>query len=319
MKKIMYVLIVVFVGLFLAGCASKKPAEKDPNKIQVVTTIFAAYDFIRQVGGDKVEAVLLLPPGTESHNYEPTPRDINKIKQAKVFIYVGGESDAWVTRTLEAIKTKDTKIIKLMDLVPTVKESFVEGMEKPKDEHEHEDEDEEDEYDEHVWTSPKNAIQIVNKISETLGEIDTVNKEVYESNGKKYTEKLTQLDEKFMEIVKTAKRKELIFGDRFPLRYFVDAYGLDYYAAFPGCAKDTEPSASTIAFLIDKVKRDKIPVVFHIELSNEKIAETICQATGAKKREFNTCHNIKKEELKKGVTYLSLMENNVKVLKEALN
>ncbi len=184
---------------------------------------------------------------------------------------------------------------------------------------EEEEEGDEVEYDEHVWTSPKNAMLIVQKLCDHLCQIDPANAEDYKSNTNAYIAKLTELDKKFQDVVSNAKRKEIIVGDRFPFRYFADAYGLTYYAAFPGCSTDTEASAATIAFLNDKVKKDKIPVVFHIELSNEQVCNSICEATGAKSELLNAVHNVTKDDFEAGATYMSLMEHNVEVLKEALN
>lgn len=343
-----FILILIVVVTMSAGCDSdrtrssstNKPGNslnEDDNKIKVTTTIFPQYDFVREIAGDKVELSMLLKPGAESHSYEPTPQDIIEIQKSDVFIYVGGESDEWVNEILESMDTSDMKIISLMDCVETVEEEIVEGMEEEHEE-EHEEEtgeehqedskkeDEEDhheteeiEYDEHVWTSPQNAIRLVEDITNSLCEIDKTNKEIYKQNSKRYIDKLSDLDQDFQKVVSSGKRKTIVFGDRFPLRYFADAYGLKYYAAFPGCSTETEASAATVAFLIDKVKEEQIPVVFHIELSNEKMADTICEATGAKKGVFQSYHNISKDDFEKGVTLLDMMEENVESLKEALN
>jgi zinc transport system substrate-binding protein len=319
-KKIISVLITIAIVIgAVAGCgnASKTNANED-NKISIVTTTFAPYDFTRQITGDHAELTMLLKPGAESHSYEPTTQDIRKIQECDVFVYVGGESDAWVTDVLNSIGSGSTRVIKLIDCVDVVEEELKEGME-PEEEEAAGEGEEEPEYDEHVWTSPKNAIKIVEKISEALCSADAANKADYEAGAAAYIQKLTALDSEFSDVVANAQRRTVVFGDRFPLRYFVDAYGLDYFAAFPGCSDDTEASAATVAFLIDKVKTEGIPVVFHIELSNEKIADTICEATGAKKRLFHACHNVSKADFDNGATYLSLMEQNVNALREALS
>jgi zinc transport system substrate-binding protein len=174
-------------------------------------------------------------------------------------------------------------------------------------------------YDEHVWTSPKNAALIVRAIADALCEIKQENAGDYKINSENYLAELNALDAEFQSIVNHAARKTIVFGDRFPFRYFADAYGLDYFAAFPGCAAESEPSAQTVAFLIDKVKTENIPVIFHQEMSNGKMAETICEATGAKIALFHACHNVSKDEFASGATYLSLMRQNATVLKEALD
>ena len=320
MKKISKILLVFVVAVFsivsLTGCNKNKDNE---NKLTIVTTNFPSYDFARAVVKDNkdVELKMLLKPGAESHDFEPTPQDIIDIKNSDLFIYTGGESDEWISDILDDIDTDKTKVIKMMDLVDVKEEEIVEGMEDEEEEEHHDEE--EVEYDEHVWTSPVNAIKIVNALRDEVVSIDNDNKKVYEDSAKEYTDKLEKIDNEFKDIVKNAKRKEIIFGDRFPLRYFVDEYNLKYYAAFPGCSAQTEASAKTISYLVDKVKEDKIPVVFHIELSNGKIAEAISKETGAKVLEFNTAHNISQKDFDAGVTYVDIMEENTKVLKEALN
>ena len=323
MKKISKILLVFVVAVFsivsLTGCNKNKDNE---NKLTIVTTNFPSYDFARAVVKDNkdVELKMLLKPGAESHDFEPTPQDIIDIKNSDLFIYTGGESDEWISDILDDIDTDKTKVIKMMDLVDVKEEEIVEGMEDEEHEEEEEHHDEEEvEYDEHVWTSPVNAIKIVNALRDEVVSIDNDNKKVYEDSAKEYTDKLEKIDNEFKDIVKNAKRKEIIFGDRFPLRYFVDEYNLKYYAAFPGCSAQTEASAKTISYLVDKVKENKIPVVFHIELSNGKIAEAISKETGAKVLEFNTAHNISQKDFDAGVTYVDIMEENTKVLKEALN
>ena len=323
MKKISKILLVFVVAVFsivsLTGCNKNKDNE---NKLTIVTTNFPSYDFARAVVKDNkdVELKMLLKPGAESHDFEPTPQDIIDIKNSDLFIYTGGESDEWISDILDDIDTDKTKVIKMMDLVDVKEEEIVEGMEDEEHEEEEEHHDEEEvEYDEHVWTSPVNAIKIVNALRDEVVSIDNDNKKVYEDSAKEYIDKLEKIDNEFKDIVKNAKRKEIIFGDRFPLRYFVDEYNLKYYAAFPGCSAQTEASAKTISFLVDKIKEDKIPVVFHIELSNGKIAEAISKETGAKVLEFNTAHNISQKDFDAGVTYVDIMEENTKVLKEALN
>lgn len=322
MKNLIKICSVVALCVFLLlGCNNINNAQKD-NKLSVVTTIFPQYDFVREIAGDNVNLSMLLKPGSESHSYEPTPKDIITIQNCDVFIYVGGEAEKWADDILDSIDTKNIKIVSLMECVDIVEEEIVDGMEhEHEDDINHEDElshDEEIEYDEHVWTSPKNAIKIANKISEVLSSLDEKNKEKYNKSTKEYITKLEELDSLFKGIINDYSRKTLVFGDRFPFRYFADEYGLDYYAAFPGCSTETEASAATVSFLINKVKDDNIPVVFYIELSNEKMADTICEATGAKKLLLHSCHNITKEDFDKGISYLYLMESNANNLVEAL-
>lgn len=314
--KIMVALVMVFSIAGLTGC-NKNDKNIKNDKLTIITTSFPGYDFARAItkDNDNAEVKMLLKPGAEMHDFEPTPQDIKDIKNSDIFIYVGGDSDEWIEDVLDNIDTDKTKIVKLMDLVDTVPEDVIEGME----EHEEDEEEEEVEYDEHVWTSPINAITITNKLKDEVVKIDKDNKELYEKNASNYVNELTDIDNEIKDIVKNGKRKEIVFGDRFPLRYFVDSYGLSYYAAFPGCSEQTEASAKTISFLINKVKEDKIPVVFHIELSKGKIANAIAKETGVKVLEFKTAHNISQKDFDAGVTYVDIMKDNIKVLKEALN
>jgi len=315
MKRVFLILSLAAVLFGVTGCKQNKSAAtiNADGKINVVTTVFPPYDFVRQIAGDKVNLAMLLPPGAESHSFEPSPKDILAIQNSDIFIYVGGETDIWVDRILESIDSPKMEIIRMMDVVDVVEEEIVEGME------EEEEEEEETAYDEHVWTSPKNAILIVQAISDALCELDAANADFFRQNTQRSIAALGELDKQFQAIVDGAKRNTIVFGDRFPFRYFADAYGLAYFAAFPGCSTETEPSAATVAFLINKIKAEKIPVVFHIELSNERMADAIAAETGAKKRLLHACHNVSKKDLDAGLGYLDFMRQNVETLSEALN
>lgn len=317
-SKIMLIFIaIIFCIVSLTGCNK----ENKNNKLTIISTSFPGYDFARAITKniEDVEVKMLLKPGSEVHSFEPTPQDIKNIKNSDIFIYVGGDSDEWIEDILDDIDTNKTKVVKLMELVNIFEEEEIEGMEGHNHNEEEHHDDEEIEYDEHVWTSPINAITITNKLRDEIISIDSDNKEEYLTNSKDYVDELTIIDNKIKNIVNNAKRKKIIFGDRFPLRYFVEEYNLSYYAAFPGCSEQTEASSKTISFLIDKIKEDKVPVVFHVELSSGKIAETISEETGAKVLEFNTAHNISQKDFDAGVTYVDIMNDNTKVLKEALN
>lgn len=305
-------------------------ARPDGNqgRLSIVTTIFPQYDFVRQIVGDKADVTMLLKPGAESHSYEPTPQDIKTIQDSNLFIYTGGENDTWVESILKSTDGQGPKTMRLVDLVDTVSEEVVEGMEHDHDhdhdddhDHDHDDDHDHDhdhELDEHVWTSPVKAIEIVEKITDEIADLDPANAEVYRANSEKYVNDLKKLDADFREVVANGKRDVILFADRFPFRYLADEYGLKYYAAFTGCSTDTEASAATVAFLIDKTKELGLPVVFTIELSNEKIADSIVEATGVKKLTLHSIHNLSVEDLEAGASYLSLMEKNVENLKVAL-
>ena len=299
------------------SAASASPAE-NANRLSIVCTNFPEYDFVRQIVGDKADVTMLLKPGAESHTYEPTPQDIITIQNSDLFLYVGGDSDEWVNGILDSMDQSKMHIFKLMDCVDLVQEELVAGM-QPETGEKSSPSDDKPEMDEHVWTSPANAIKIVKKLSETICTLDGADKETFQKNTTAYLAALQKLDDEFRDVVDHAKRKEIIVGDRFPLRYFCEEFGLRYYAAFPGCSTNTEADASTVAFLIDKVKQDQIPVVFHIELSNGQMCNSICEASGAKSELLNAVHNVSDSDFKAGITYIDLMEHNVEVLKEALN
>ena len=307
MKKVISILIIIISIFIISGCSLS-----DDNKKTIIATNFPAYDFAREITkGSEIEVKMLLKPGSESHDYEPSPKDIISISKSSMFIYVGGESDEWVDDLLDSIDTSNIQIVKMIDEVNAVYEEKVDGMTI-------EEKEDEEEYDEHVWTSPRNVISITRSITDKMHKIDPENWSLYEENFSSYRIKLEELDQNFKEVVNNSSRKELIFADRFPFRYFVDDYGLSYYAAFPGCSSETEASAKTISFLINKVKEDNIPVILTIEFSNKKIAKTISKETGAKVLEFNSAHNISKEDFENGKTYLDIMNDNLEVLKEAL-
>lgn len=341
MRKILSILLAgIMSASVLVSCTSSKPNKEDTQanqttsttqkednqKIKVVTTIFPQYDFVREIAGDKVDLDILLSAGEESHSYEPTPKDIIKIQDSDLFIYVGGENDYWVDEVLKKIDKKKTKAIKLIDMVDVLNADDTFN-------HNHDDDDDDDDdhhhhktnnkdlhkIDEHVWTSPDNAEEIVEDITDELKQLDRKNANEYEKNSEIYKDKLEKLDDKFENIVETAKRKTIVVGDRFPFRYLAKDYHIDYHSAFDMCQSESDASAKTISSLIDTVKKDKLPVVLKMEMSKGDIASTIAKPNNAKVLQMHSCHNLSKEEWKNNETYLSLMEKNAEVLKEALN
>lgn len=321
MKKL---LIIFSILLFLSACTSKETVV-EKKQLKIMTTIFPQYDFTREIVKDKADVKMLLKPGAESHSYEPTPQDIKQIEESDVLIYVGGENDHWVEEILKTL-TKKPVTYKLIDMVQTLDEEIVEGMEDSHD-HSHEEEEahaegrghvHEGEIDEHVWTSIPNAISIVEKLSAIYATLDSEHATFYQDNAKDYQNRLQELDKQMQDVLAGAKRHTIVFGDRYPFRYFSENYGLEYYAAFSGCSTETEASAATVRYLIDRVNDEKIPVVFTIELSSGKIADAIVDATDAKKLELHSAHNVTKDQFEQGITYLDIMKQNIEVLKEAL-
>lgn len=315
-KKILAALVSLALILTLPAALAEAEAAVD-----VVATVFPAYDFVRAIAGDSgaVHLTMLLKPGAEMHSYEPTPQDIISIRDADLFLYVGGESDVWVENVLSSMPDSQVKPLSLMEMVPTLEEETVEGMESGSDGESTSEEEAGPELDEHVWTSPVNAIAMVNRLCEELSALDPGQAEVFRANADAYIGKLQALDDAFREMVNTAKRKEFIFGDRFALRYFAAEYGITYYAAFPGCSSETEPSAQTVAFLINKVKEDGVPLILYPELSTHKVADAISAETGVPTHIFYTCHNLTADEFSQGKTYVDFMTDNLETLKTALN
>lgn len=312
-RKIIAVLLIAAILFGFGGCSYN--AEKDGGKLKIVTTIFPQYDFARQIGGDRIELTMLVTPGGESHAYEPSPQDITAVRNCDIFICAGGESDVWTGKILDSIGAEDIVVIRMMDCVEVVEEEYVEGMVEGLFEPEHEDDEE---YDEHVWTSLRNAQAISQNIGEKMMELDKANAEFYRENLEKYIGKLRELDMEYSEAVETAENKVLIFGDRFPFRYLFKDYGLEYYAAFPGCSTSTDVSANSVAFLINKVKELDLPVVYCVEFSAGRVADTIGSETGAETLLFHSCHTVSREDFEKGVTYEEIMKNNLEVLRKGL-
>ncbi len=308
MKRIV-VFFLILTTLLLSGCGIEIGKA---DQLMIVTTIFPPYDFARAITGGQAEIVMLLKPGCESHSYEPSPQDILLVEDCDLFIYNGGESDTWVDTILESVDVSKKTVIKMMDCV--------EGLSEEHHHHEHEENHAPvAEYDEHIWTSPVNAKKVTSVILDAVTELNQPKKEMYQSNAQRYLTELDRLDREFREIVAKGDTRTMIFGDRFPFRYFAEEYGLSYYAAFSGCSGATEPAAKTVAFLIDKVKDEEISNTFYIEFSNQRIAKTIEEETGAKPLLFHSCHNLTATEMKQGVTYLDLMWQNSRNLKEALS
>ncbi len=313
MRKRVICLLLVLLFL-LPGCGRR--AKPDSGNLQVVCTLFPYYDFVRQIGGDDVDVTLLVAAGREAHSFEPTPLDVITLSQADVFIYNGGESEVWVEDILAASGESIGTVLAMMDYADTLAEEVAEGMQVREEDDEEEDEIE---YDEHIWTSPVIAMELCRVIGQTLMDADPAHAENYQARLDGYLAELTELDGAFRQVVDGAQRTTLVFGDRFPLLYFCRTYGLDYRAAFHGCASDTEPSLHTLKYLIDKVNDEHIPVVYTIELSSRKIADAIADTTGARVLTFQSCQTVSRTDFDAGETYLSLMRRNVDALKEGLS
>lgn len=307
MKKLTALLLSAgIIILSLCSCSGgNKTMGRVEGKLNIVTTIFPYYDFTKNIIGGKAQLKLLLSPGTEPHDYEPSPSDIIDINNADIFIYTGGESDEWAESIIGDLDSS-VKVLRLMDCVTAYYE-------------EETDKSQGGEYDEHIWTSPQNAVLITEAISREIESLDEKNAGYFKSNTEDYVSRLNSLDSTFRDITANSKRNKIVFGDRFPILYMVKEYNLDYECAFPGCSTETEPGITTVKHLINVVRDDKIPVVFYLDFSNQAVAKLLCEDSDAKPMVYHSCHNVTADEFSNGVSYISLMEENAAALKEALN
>ena len=340
MKRIISLLLALALTLSLTACTA--PAEKaDGEKLQIVTTLFPYYDFARAIAQDRADVTLLLSPGREAHSFEPTPLDAVTISEADVFLYNGGEGEYWVDSMLDATGENIAVAARMMDYVDALDEEYVEGMQgadghdhdhehgshddhDDHDDHDHDhEEDEHDsdevEYDEHIWTSPKNAVVLCRAVCDAICKADPANEDFYRANCDGYCAQIEALDARFADLCASAPRRLLIFADRFPMLYFCREYGLDYRAAFHGCSGDTEPSLATIKFLIDKVEDENIPVVYTIDFGTKKVAAVVSECTGAAIETLYSMQTVSRADFDAGETYLTLMERNFEALRKGLN
>ena len=322
MKRIASFFLALALAFSLTACTV--PVEKaDDGKIQIVATLFPYYDFARAIVGDRADVTLLLSPGREAHSFEPTPLDAVTISEADVFLYNGGEGEYWVDSMLDAAGEHITVVARMMDYVDALDEEYVEGMQGA-DGHDHDhDEEAHDsdavEYDEHIWTSPKNAVLLCRAVCDAICQADPENADFYRANCDDYCAQLEALDARFADLCENAPRKFLVFADRFPMLYFCREYGLEYRAAFHGCSGDTEPSLATIKFLIGKVEEESIPVVYTIDFGTKKVAAVVSECTGAAVGTLYSMQTVSRADFDAGETYLTLMERNYEALRKGLN
>lgn len=333
--------LILAGAVLITGCTAKtEKKDKGDNtkgKLKVVTTIFPEYDITRAIAKDKVDLELMIKPGVDVHSFTPTPQDIKTVQNSNIFVYGGTEHDKWVENLTKSIDMKNKKVVKLVDGIQQLEEESVDGMKhehhhddkkedqhnhdhkhEKEDEHDHKDESEK-ELDPHYWTSPKNAIQMVKTITNALVEKDSDNAEFYKENAKNYIKQLEGVDKELHDVVDNAKIKKVVIADRFPFRYLFKDLGLEYRALFSGCSVESTASAGQIKKMVDYVKENKIPVVYHIEMGKGELAETVAKNSGAKVKLLHSIHTVTKEDFDKGVTYIDLMKQNVEALKEGLN
>jgi len=335
--------LILAGAVLITGCTAKtEKKDKGDNtkgKLKVVTTIFPEYDITRAIAKDKVDLELMIKPGVDVHSFTPTPQDIKTVQNSNIFVYGGTEHDKWVENLTKSIDMKNKKVVKLVDGIQQLEEESVDGM---KHEHHHDDEKEDEhnhahkhekeekhshdhenesdkELDPHYWTSPKNAIQMAKTVTNALVEKDPGNAEFYKENAKNYIKQLEDVDKELHDVVDKAKIKKVVIADRFPFRYLFKDLGLEYRALFSGCSVESTASAGQIKKMVDYVKENKIPVVYHIEMGKGELAETVAKNSGAKVKLLHSIHTVTKEDFDKGTTYIDLIKQNVEALKEGLN
>ena len=306
--------IVATASFFMFKGGNKK--IENNSKIQIISSNFASYDFLRAIIGDNsdIELSFLIGPGKDPHSYDPTAQDLIKIQNADLFVYIGGEIEKWAEKVLTSIDTNTTEKVCIADFVDTVEEKEIDGAEE-----EHENE-EKSAYDEHIWTSPSNAIKMLEALEKEVEKIDSDNSKKYKENSEKYIAQIKDIDGKIQNIIDNKVRDRLIFGDKMPMQYFIDYYNLKVSAAFNGCSTEIDPSASTIAYLENKVKEEKIPVVLYVELNPGKVANIIAKevGNGCEAMQIQALHNVSLDDFENGETWVSLMSRNIDVLKKAL-
>ncbi len=310
MKRVFSIVICLLLLVSFCACNDTRDTTQEGDKIKVVCTIFPQYDFVRQVAGDLVDVKLLVAPETDVHGFEPSLSDHKSVHECDLFIYCSGESESWATDMLDSVGGTALDICKGIELI------------LESESHEHEKEHHLGEHithDEHVWTSPVNAKIIVKSITDELCKLDSDNSDVYKANSAKYIEELDKLDGRFRSLFDEADDFTFIVADRFPFRYLIEEYGVDYYAAFSGCSSETEPTLSVYNELIKTVENSNVNTVFYVEMSDQKTANVVCKETGCGKKLFHSCHNLTKDEFESGYTYLKLMNKNVDTIEEVLN
>ncbi len=318
--RVLWLVGLAVLILILSACGgAEKYRNLDENKITVIATLFPQYDFARQIAGEYANVILLLPPGMESHSYDPSPADMIAIQNADIFLYTGQYMEGWAADVLEGMES-DTYVVDVSAHISLVREEEIEeeykslhmeeGHEEHMEEHIH-DSGHTHIYDPHIWTNPVYAMIMVEDIAEALMACDPSHKEIYRENADNYLYELESLDVDIRNIVNNAKRKELFFGGRFAMYYFTREYGLLYESVYDSCSAETEPSVRAVVHMVKEMREKKIPVIYYEELVDPRIARTIAEETGSEMLLWHSCHSVSKKELEEGVTYLSLMKQNL--------
>lgn len=314
-RKLLAVITAAATVLSLCACSPESGySSSDSGKLKIISTVFPPYDLARQIAGDNAEISILLPPGSEIHNYEPSAKDMIAIRNCDIFLYIGGENEQWAEKLINSNDTENVTAVKLIDYVPTLSED--------EDEHDHDhdhDHDHEHETDEHIWTSPKNAQLMLSAVYDAICKVDPSDKQTYTKNKDAYAKQLSDLDNAYRSAVDNAKNKTIVLADKFPFRYLAHEYGLEFSAAFAACSDESEPGVSTMIKLTKTIKENNIPAVYYLEFSSTKIADTLCDETGATKLMLHSCHNVSKQDIENNISYVDLMKQNLENLKLTFN
>ena len=312
-RKLIAVITAAATVFSLCACSSESSySNSDSGKLKIISTVFPPYDLARQIAGDNAEISILLPPGSEIHNYEPSAKDMIAIRNCDIFLYIGGENEQWAEKLINSNDTKNVTAVKLIDYVPALSED--------EDEHDHDhDHEHEHETDEHIWTPPKNAQLMLSAVYDAICKVDPSDKQTYTKNKDAYAKQLSDLDNAYRSAVDNAKNKTIVLADKFPFRYLAHEYGLEFSAAFAACSDESEPGVSTMIKLTKTIKENNIPAVYYLEFSSTKIADTLCDETGATKLMLHSCHNVSKQDIENNVSYVDLMKQNLENLKLPLN
>jgi zinc transport system substrate-binding protein len=310
MLAVLMVLALLSLLLYTEYPLGRQAESKAPDKMEkprIIATLFPQYDFTKQIVKDRAEVELLLPPGAESHTYEPSPADILKIKRADIFVYTGRNMEGWADKIISANKKEKLITIDVSEGIKIIRHE----EEGDSDGHHHA-------FDPHIWTDPNNAIIMTDKILSALSAAYPLEADYFRTNAEEFKSKLKKLDHEFKLAVAAGKRKKIVFGGRNAFAYFLKRYGLESISAIDLCSAQADPGVKRITDIIKEIREEKIPVVFYGDLVVPKIAKTISAETGAKLLPLNSCHNFSDRDLKRGVTYISAMRENLKNLKEGL-
>ena len=304
-KTLAFFLLLAVFSCVLCACNSGKIHQND--KITVVASLFPQYDFARQIAGDSINLTLLLPPGTESHTFDPSPKDILSISQADIFLYTGPEMEPWAGRIADSISSETLLILDVSKGISPLEDE---------EEHDHGDHDDHDHsVDPHIWLDPLNAQTMVQTVCDALCDKNPEMAEEYRKNAKAYQDKLSRLHEEIQNIVKDIPNNTLVFGGRFAYGHFLHRYELEAVTAYDSCSEQAEPSIVRIKEAVDYIKANNVKAVYYEELSEPKVARSIASQTGAALLLFSTAHSVSKQEFADGITYIDVMENNLKNIK----